>query len=140
MHIWLRFAVACVLLAASWIQTQDSARTGAPEQDPCADVQGQQPMNICSGQRYQQTDARLTVLYRQIADDLQSNNPIAANKLAAAQKAWVQYRDLHCDAAKYQFNGGSISPMIWADCMKLVTDHRIRELKAAYPVDGRERE
>jgi uncharacterized protein YecT (DUF1311 family) len=53
-------------------------------------------------------------------------------KLKAAERAWIQYRDLHCDAARHQYEGGSMSPMVWADCMTTTTDHRIVDLKNAY--------
>jgi len=48
------------------------------------------------------------------------------------EKAWLQYRDLHCASAKNQYKGGSIAPMVFADCMRMATNHRIEEIRAAY--------
>jgi len=58
-------------------------------------------------------------------------------KVKVVQKAWIRYRDLHCEAAKSEFEGGSMSPMVWAQCMAMTTNHRIEEIKAAYETGER---
>jgi len=64
--------------------------------------------------------------------DLTKYNQQAIEKLKAAEKVWIQYRDLHCDAARHQIMGGSMSPMVWGYCMAETTLDRIKELKSAY--------
>jgi len=107
-------------------------------------------MNQCSGEQYSKADARLNSLYTKLTSllekDAATDRPkrktggkeqrqTAIQKLRAAERAWIQYRDLHCDAARDQFEGGSMSPMVWTDCMTKITDHRIDELKDAYGAD-----
>jgi uncharacterized protein YecT (DUF1311 family) len=136
---WLT-TVAGLLFTIVWAQKTTPDKTLALEEDPCSTLQSQQQINMCSGKQYQNADARLNLLYLEIEKDLKRDpGKIALDKLKAAERAWLRYRDLHCDAAKHQFEGGSMSPMMWNDCMRMVTEHRIQELKDAYPVDGQPR-
>lgn len=131
--VWLLFTV---------VPTQKAAqnKSTAPEQDSCTEAKSQFELNECMGKEYHKADARLNSLYAEIGADLQKNQDKSAiDKLRAAERAWIQYRDLHCDAARNQFAGGTIAPTIWAACMTTVTEHRIEELKDAYPVDGQPR-
>ena len=56
------------------------------------------------------------------------------DKLKAVQRQWVRYRDLHCSAVRAQYEGGTISPMMWTTCMTETTNHRIEELKHGYEI------
>ena len=123
---------------------------GSAQANPCDSAQTQTDMNQCSGEQYSKADARLNSLYTKLTSllekDAATDRPkrktggkeqrqTAIQKLRAAERAWVQYRDLHCDAARDQFEGGSMSPMVWSDCMTKITEHRIDELKDAYGAD-----
>jgi len=144
----LRLATALllfpILLSA---QNSDPAKQSKAQKNPCDWAQTQQEMNQCSGEQYRKADARLNAIYAKLIglmgkditapqqgndSDGKNYNETAIQKLRAAEKAWIQYRDLHCDAARQQFEGGSISPMVWADCMRTTTDHRIEDLENAY--------
>ncbi len=104
-------------------------------------------MTACSGEQYRRADARLNAVYSKALELMQHNlsdakahNDVqqetyertAIDKLKAAERAWIQYRNLHCDAAGQQYEGGSVRPMVFSDCMKQTTDHRIEEMKQAY--------
>jgi uncharacterized protein YecT (DUF1311 family) len=104
-------------------------------------------MNQCAALQYKIADASLNALYQRLVAALEKDlagarrdkNPDQIKycetgllELKEAERAWIQYRDLHCKAAKQQFEGGSMSPAVWSACMKLVTEHRIAELKQAY--------
>ncbi|HJX83584.1 MAG TPA: lysozyme inhibitor LprI family protein [Candidatus Angelobacter sp.] len=133
MVVWLWFTVAVT-------PNTPQDKSTSPDQNPCARANTQLEINECSADQYRKADARLNSLYAKIAADLQKDqDKTALDKLRATERAWIQYRDLHCDAARNQFAGGSISPTIWAGCMKMVTEHRIEELQAAYLVDGQPR-
>jgi len=127
-----------------------SFEQGTPQHNPCDWAKTQMDMNQCSGEQYGKADARLNALYTKLTRLLEKDtaadqpkrengrkehNQTAIQKLRAAERAWIPYRDLHCDAARDQFEGGSMSPMVWADCMTRITDHRIDELKDAYGAD-----
>jgi uncharacterized protein YecT (DUF1311 family) len=120
------------------------------QQSPCDLATTQLDMNQCSSEQYGKADVRLNALYTKLTRWLEKekaadqpkrgtgrkeHNQTAIQKLRAAERAWVQYRDLHCDAARDQFEGGSMSPMVWSDCMTKITEHRIDELKDAYGAD-----
>jgi len=142
----LRLATALLLFAIFLCaRNLTPAEQTTSQKNPCDWAKTQQDMNQCSGEQYSKADAHLNSLYAKLMGllekDLAKNandaeqrayNELAIQKLKAAEKAWIQYRDLHCDAARHQFEGGSISPMIWADCMASATEHRIDELKDAY--------
>ena len=128
------------LFTVASTQNTTHNKSAPPDEDPCAQADSQYGMNQCSAKRYHKADARLNSLYAAIRGDLQNEqDKTALTKLTATERAWIQYRDLHCDAAKHQFEGGSIAPMIWAECMEIVTGHRLEELKFAYPFNGQPR-
>ena len=103
------------------------------QKGPCDAAMTQLDLNQCYGEQFRKADRRLNNVYASLLKQMQSEkNETAIQKLKAAEKAWLQYRDLHCDAARYEYEGGSMSPMVWAQCMAMTTEHRIEELKAAY--------
>lgn len=106
----------------------------------CSNANTQLEMNQCSEKEHQEADTLLNALYRQIAADLsRGKDPAALVELRTAESAWRRYRDLHCEAARNQFKGASMSAMIWSDCMTGVTLNRIQDLKYGYPVQGQPR-
>jgi uncharacterized protein YecT (DUF1311 family) len=54
-------------------------------------------------------------------------NATALEELRSAERAWIQYRHLHCNAARHLTDGGSVSPMVWANYM---TEAKSIELKS----------
>jgi len=113
----------------------------------CDSAQAQAELNQCFGEQFKKADAHLNIVYRKIlafmqdnlsdaqrraATDEMKNYEAAVDKLKAAEKAWIQYRDLHCDAARHEVWGGSMAPMVWAQYMEQVIQDRTEELKRAY--------
>ena len=96
---------------------------------PCDAARTQLELSQCFGEEFRKADAQLKSLYSTLVKQRQG---VAVEKLKAAQKVWTQYRDLHCEATRDEYEGGSISPMVFAQCMTTTTQHRIEELKAAY--------
>ena len=112
---------------------QAPKKTEREQKSPCDSATAQSDLNQCSGEEFRNADARLNKVYASLLKQMEGEkSDTAIQKLKAAEKAWLQYRDLHCDAARYEYQGGSMSPMVWAQCMTLTTDHRIEELNAAY--------
>jgi uncharacterized protein YecT (DUF1311 family) len=140
-------AAVGLLLAIAWAQRTASEKATTQPEDPCATVQGQRQANFCAAEQYEKSDVHRKALYHEIENDLQRyaqtagaeqkmHEEQALAQLQAAEQAWTQYRDLHCRAAS-DFFQGTIRPAISSECMKRVTEHRIEDLKFAYPVDGR---
>jgi len=113
--------------------------------DPCEKATNQAEMNDCYGREYQKDDARLNRVYHKAMDYLQHDLAQAATDqalkqsaqtavedLKAAELAWIKYRDLQCEAAGHQYEGGTMQSMIHSICMSMVTEHRIDEIKQAY--------
>ena len=114
---------------------------------PCADAKTQLATNECFGKLFESSDAQLNVVYNHIVNSMKKNlstslqkndqpaatyDQTAMNKLLAAQRAWLTYRDANCDSIKFQYEGGSIQPTIWAQCMNETTQQRITTLTTAY--------
>jgi uncharacterized protein YecT (DUF1311 family) len=152
----LRFLLLAMLVgiicARSFAQ---ETQKGAGQADPCASANTQVEMNQCSEAEYKKADAHLDAVYnnlsrmlRESADDAKKRNDetltkqaeMAARKLRAAQNAWTEYRVLHCDAVRQQYEGGSIAPLEWATCMMDAANHRIAELKSGYEIGDRKLE
>jgi uncharacterized protein YecT (DUF1311 family) len=155
MRTYPRLIRRSILSVAAWLFLFDVSPAQQPakpkdapsEERVCDQAQSQMELNQCSGEQYRKTDDRLNAVYRKALDFMQKNlsdarahgdadeekyNQAAIEKLKGAEKAWIQYRDLHCDAARHQVGAGSMAPMVWAFCMAGVTEHRIEELKDAY--------
>jgi uncharacterized protein YecT (DUF1311 family) len=128
-----------------------SDKEGAPK-GPCDDPKTQMESNQCSAEQFREADAHLNTVYDKLMNSLRkelaaseqgkdsfmkTHDETAIQKLKEAERAWIQYRDLHCDAAKHEFQGGSIVPTVWSNCMKTVTNHRTEELIDAYHRDSR---
>jgi uncharacterized protein YecT (DUF1311 family) len=55
-----------------------------------------------------------------------------AARLRKAQRAWIGYRDAHCEAEAALYEGGSIAPVIQGSCRLKLTQLRTKEIEAAY--------
>ena len=149
----LKSLVAVVFLAilAGASSAQQSSKNGSlPAQtNPCDAANTQMEMNQCSAEEYKKADAHLNVVYANLIRLLQKDSghaqqqsggeqrkpeTPAVDKLKAAQRQWIRYRDLHCSAVRAQYEGGTISPMMWTTCMAETTNHRIEELKHGYEI------
>jgi uncharacterized protein YecT (DUF1311 family) len=125
--------------------TQAPKTPAKPE--PCPDAKSQLDLNDCYSNLYQSADTQLNATYNNIVGFMKKNlsvaqhdnnavlvthNEASLTKLLAAQRAWLAYRDAHCDSVKFQYEGGSIQPMVWSQCMADTTQQRIAILTSAY--------
>ncbi len=58
------------------------------------------------------------------------HRPHRKNPLRAAQRAWLDYRDKHCDCAAALVTGGTMFPLVRSDCREKVTNARTAEIRA----------
>jgi len=104
-------------------------------------------MNDCAAYQYNQADGRLNRVYQKVmqymTDDLERAQKAghtrqrdyeqnAVSSLKEAERAWLSYRNIQCKAAGHQYEGGSMSPMIYSQCLTTLTDHRIADLTSIY--------
>lgn len=102
------------------------AKKAAPK-SPCADAQDQHTMNRCAQEEFQKADAELNKVYQQLLLKLETAHK---EKLRLAQRAWVVFRDAHCDCESFAFEGGSMQPLLRFSCLAQVTRDRVKQLQA----------
>jgi uncharacterized protein YecT (DUF1311 family) len=99
----------------------------------CAGDQGD-PEKSCDGNTYEmveclkaktaQWDKRMTTAYQQALKDAV---PQQHDRLRAAQRLWIQYRDANC--LYYGLGEGTIARLDAGECMRSMTEARARELE-----------
>ena len=119
----LTCAVACLLFSLS-------ARAQQPD---CFDkAVTQADLNDCAGGQFAEADAELNRVYKAILEKYKKD-PLFIEKLRAAQRAWLAYRDAEI-AAKYPHAEepryyGSIFPMCDALYRAQLTEERVEKLR-----------
>ena len=94
----------------------------------CANASDQATMNQCAGQEFKSTDKELNAMYQQIIGRLK-DNPDRKKLLVGAQRAWIGFRDTECKFSASGVEGGSVYPLIYSNCLTVVTKARIEALK-----------
>ncbi len=103
-----------LLAAVALLQSATAATAG-----PCDDAMSQGDMNACFCGEREKADAQLNEAYQKLLKEL-APEPLAVEKLRAAQRAWLAFRDAHL-ASLYPAEGdprlvyGSVHPM--CECM-----------------------
>jgi len=92
----------------------------------CDNAQTQLEINQCSKQSYQNADKKLNQAYKQLLPKLQRSRK---QKLIAAQQAWIKFRDSSCEFESSQYEGGSIAPSVYLNCLEKLTQQRTQELQ-----------
>lgn len=94
--------------------------------DPCPDARTQTEMTVCAGQMYARADTLLNERYQRLVR-LLAPEAHRVTALREAQRAWIRYRDAHCDFEGSEFQGGTMQPMIEALCKADLTEQRADE-------------
>ena len=118
------------VLAAADVQRptpEDPVENACYERD-----QSQQGMNMCAGDAYQRADKALNAQWAKVL--ALYDDPESKKLLLDAQRAWLKYRDAHCQVAAYDSRGGSIWLLINSGCLASLTRQRTQELKEL--IDG----
>jgi len=113
----MRFCLIVVLLAI----------TAGPAMAADCPGQTQSDLNMCAGAAFRAADAALNTSYKAILGRLKQNDG-TRNKLVAAQRAWLGFRDAECAFAAAGVQGGSIAPMIELNCRADLTKSRQKDL------------
>ncbi len=110
----------------------------ADESADCAEAMTQTAMTICAAQGYERADAELNRVWRELravtraadAEPHDDGRPGHWASLLAAQRAWLAYRDAHCRLVGYDARGGSLEPLLVANCRAELTRERTRSMRA----------
>jgi len=127
----LAFAIPAAvptLAQAAEAQPQAQAKPAQPQtaQD-CASKNTQFEMTGCARLGHKQADAALNRVYRDLLKKLTDAD--AKNLLRDSERAWVAYRDKQCAFESSGAKGGTVQPMVLANCQWGLTDLRIKELE-----------
>ena len=113
----------CILLAAGLIFIFPGF--AAMAEGECADHSTQSGMNTCAASELKKADEELNAIYGKLLSRLDSGQkPL----LKAAERAWIHYRDRMCEFQGSGTKGGSINPMIVANCLTELTTGQTRRL------------
>lgn len=112
--------------AASGIATALLLASPAARALDCAHAENQSDLTECSGDRFTRADAALNAVYGHMAQDPALADRLA--KLRTAERAWVAYRKAQCDFEGSRAEGGSMQPMLEADCASALTERRTKDL------------
>ena len=127
--------VAALLLAClcsvSSVAQKPAAQT---KKQPCADLMSQNEMNRCAADEHKKADAELNRVYQQLLPKLEGEHK---EKLKVAQRAWIAFRDAHCEYEAFAFDGGSMQPLIRFSCLEAVTRERTKQLRGALQEAGK---
>lgn len=93
----------------------------------CDQAVRQADLNRCAAQAFKREDTRLNSLYKEL---IGRSDKAQAGKLKQAQRAWISFRDLHCQYEQSRYQGGSMAPLVHASCLGNLTRQRNDTLQA----------
>jgi len=104
----------------------------AKRANACATPNSTIEINACAQQKFAAADQRLNAAYRAVLkqlDTYRENGPGTKKALIDAQRKWVAFRDADCKARAALYQGGSIAPSVYLECMIGHADARTRVLQ-----------
>lgn len=112
------------ILAAGFVHAQ------TPSPDPCAPTAiSTVEVNLCAQQRFDAADHSLNAAYTKLLSLLiGAHQKDTREKLLAAQRNWIRFRDAECAAEESVWAAGSVHTAIYLDCMRTHTVQRTNEL------------
>ncbi|MBS0276429.1 MAG: DUF1311 domain-containing protein [Proteobacteria bacterium] len=94
----------------------------------CNNVQTQAEMNICAGHELEQANATINNLYKETMAKYDAEGQAMLRK---SERAWIAFRNAECDFRTSGSKGGSIWPLVHAQCLTELTRARIKQLEKA---------
>jgi uncharacterized protein YecT (DUF1311 family) len=120
--LWL----AICICACSTAQAQHMNAAGAP----CQKTSGvTNALDNCFAKAYKAADDQMNQLYKQIRQVL---TPDEQQQLLAAQRLWLQLRDVTCKAESDLYKGGDAESPAYAACLEEETRQRTADLDTIY--------
>lgn len=113
-----------------------AAAQDEPQVD-CNNAQTQVELNYCAHVDWEEADVELNFTYKEVRAKLAERDeewtlggPKGTERLLDAQRAWITYRDAHCEVDSFSARGGSMQSMLYSGCLATLTRSRTKELKA----------
>jgi uncharacterized protein YecT (DUF1311 family) len=101
------------------------------KESPCANVVVTVDLARCLSNAKDPADVRLNSVYNKTHERLDASD---AQRLQAAQRLWIQYRDANCSAERDLYAGGTASGPAYLACLEAMTRARAKELEIMYVV------
>ena len=79
-----------------------------------------------SSNRLKKFDKELNIVYQKI---MKSSSSKRKENIKKAQIAWLKFRDLNCECESKEHEGGSLESLIYIECLAVMTEERVKELK-----------
>ena len=96
--------------------------------EACDNASTQLALTECAAQSYQAVDDELNKAYQVLVGRLE-NTPASLEKLRAAQRKWIGFRDAECAFESSAVEGGSAQPMMRNLCLERLTKERTQRLR-----------
>ena len=98
---------------------------------PCADVVITVDLATCLARARDAVEVQLNAVYKQLRGKLDTAD---GQRLVAAQRLWIQYRDANCAAERDLYKGGTAASSVYLACLEAMTRARAKELAVTYGV------
>jgi uncharacterized protein YecT (DUF1311 family) len=113
--------VATILIACAPVSP------AAAQAADCQKASTQTDLTACAGARAQASDAALNVIFQKLLAKISEDG---RTRLRNAERAWLAYRDKQCAFDTMASEGGSIHPMVEAECRRGLTQAQTAHLAA----------
>jgi len=97
-------------------------------QHDCANAPDTVTLSQCVNEAAKTSDKQLNALYRQITKRLDDSSG-TKKKLVQAQREWIKFRDAECTFRTAAVEGGSIMPVLYAQCVDALTRSRVSDFE-----------
>ncbi|MTI44010.1 uncharacterized protein YecT (DUF1311 family) [Roseibium hamelinense] len=102
----------------------------------CKSPETQTDMNHCAAQDWKAADGKLNEAYKKAMASMKKTDSYlpkdqkgAADTLRDAQRDWIPFRDKACASYGFLARGGTMEPMLVANCKTEVTQQRTKQLE-----------
>ncbi len=89
-------------------------------------AQTQLDMNVDAIRAYKKVDKELNLVYKQVIGKMSEQEK---TNLKTAQRKWIKMKESSRTKEAGEYEGGSMYPMIYHDCLAIKTKKRLTELK-----------
>lgn len=76
---------------------------------------------------YEKSDLEMTRIFKKVMTRFETAEH--KKKMLEAQRAWIKYKEAHCKSFEYEWEGGTIAPMMYYACLADITKERTEKLR-----------
>jgi len=103
------------------------------EEVDCSQLMSQPDLDDCAYRLYDQADRLLNEAWAEAVAQARETDARTGDRneamLRDAERAWIDYRDRHCESVAWIWGDGNAQPMIQAGCLQSLTERRAEELR-----------